>query len=90
MNVQLLAAKAEHYSNLGRYFYAEMVSGKHHASFAFAPDYVQVCVHNASNRVWRGMGKRFATVEAAIANYKTAAVRSMIEEAARMNLAEAA
>lgn len=42
-------------------------------------DEVRVIVKNASHRVWRGAGKRFDTMDEAIANYRSAAVRSMLE-----------
>lgn len=66
------------------YLYVEMVCGKHSALVVVcrgATNYVQVIVQNAMNRAWRGMGKRFANVETAVAAYKTQAVRSMIETA---------
>jgi hypothetical protein len=85
MNIQIVNASSKTYSNIGRYFFAEMIAGKHHASFAFGPLGVQVCVHNAANRAWKGLGKQFSSTEAALANYKTAEIRSMIQEAARMS-----
>ena len=69
------------------YFYATMADGKHEATITVCRGdfgYIGVCVHNAANRAWRGLGKQFPTVEAALANYKTPAIRSMIEEAVRM------
>jgi hypothetical protein len=66
------------------YLYVELVCGKHAALVVVckgASNYVQVIVQNAMNRAWRGMGRRFATVDAALAAYKTAAVRTMIETA---------
>lgn len=66
------------------YLYVELVCGKHAALVVVcrgASNYVQVIVQNAMNRAWRGMGKRFATVEAAVAAYKTDAIRSMITTA---------
>lgn len=66
------------------YLYVEMQCGKHSALVVVcrgASNYVQVVVQNAVNRAWRGMGKRFANVEAAIAAYKTEAIRTMIETA---------
>lgn len=69
------------------YLYVEMICGKHAALVVVcrgATNYVQVIVQNAMNRAWRGMGKRFATAEAALASYKTAAIRSMIETACGM------
>jgi len=67
-----------------QYTYVEMSCGKHSALVVVcrcATNYVQVVVQNAMNRAWRGMGKRFATVEAATAAYKTDAIRGMIETA---------
>jgi len=69
------------------YLYVELVCGKHSALVVVckgASNYVQVIVQNAMNRAWRGMGRRFATVDAALAAYKTAAVRTMIETACEM------
>ena len=69
------------------YLYVELVCGKHSALVVVckgASNYVQVIVQNAMNRAWRGMGRRFATVDAALAAYKTAAVRTMIEAACEM------
>lgn len=69
------------------YLYVEMQCGKHSALVVVcrgATNYVQVVVQNAVNRAWRGMGKRFATAEAAVAAYKTEAIRSMIQTACGM------
>lgn len=66
------------------YLYVELQCGKHSALVVVcrgATSYVQVVVQNAMNRAWRGMGKRFATAEAAVAAYKTDAIRCMIETA---------
>jgi hypothetical protein len=66
------------------YLYVEMQCGKHAALVVVcrgATNYVQVVVQNAMNRAWRGMGKRFSTAEAAMAAYKTDAIRSMIQTA---------
>ena len=70
-----------------QYLYVEMQCGKHSALVVVcrgATNYVQVVVQNAVNRAWRGMGKRFATAEAAVAAYKTEAIRSMIQTACGM------
>lgn len=42
---------------------------------------VQVCTKNAAHKVWRGMGKRFDSKETAIANYKSAEMKAIIETA---------
>lgn len=43
--------------------------------------YVQVFVNNASHQAWRGMGKRFDSLDLAIANYKSSAVKAMLSYA---------
>lgn len=66
------------------YLYVEMTCGKHSALVVVcrgATNYVQVVVQNAMNRAWKGMGKRFATADAALKAYKTDAIRSMIQTA---------
>lgn len=42
---------------------------------------VRICVKNASHRVWRGFGKHFDTVEAALENYKSAKAKTLIRAA---------
>jgi hypothetical protein len=85
VEVQIINHRVKLYPNLGRYFYVELRLGKRHLSVVITPHNVQVCVHNASNRVWRGMGKSFPALEAALDNYSTPAVRSMIEFAGQLN-----
>lgn len=81
-DIQVLNSDGKTYANLGRYFYCEMRAGKHHVSVTVAPNHLQVIVYNASNRCWRGMGKQFPDLAAALAYYKTADVRAMLEFAA--------
>ena len=72
------------------YLYVEMTCGKHAALVVVcrgATDYVQVVVQNAMNRAWRGMGKRFASLDSALKAYKTDAIRSMISTACEMQMA---
>lgn len=83
--MQIESQKVEVYKNLGRYFFVTLTHGKHSASFAFKPAGVQIMVHNAANRAWKGMGKEFATVEKAVANYKNESIQAMILEASRLN-----
>lgn len=69
------------------YTYVEMACEKHSALVVVvkgARNYIQVIVQNASNRAWKKFGKEFATVADAVKNYKTAAIRSMIEHAAEI------
>ena len=63
------------------YLYVEMQCGKHAALVVVcrgASNYVQVVVQNAMNKAWKGMGKRFASLELALKSYKTEAIRGMI------------
>ena len=83
--VQIIQTKAETYSTLGRYFYVTLTSGNHSASVVVAPNHLQVVVHNASNRAWRGMGRRCENLEAALAAYKSDAVRDMIRVAVELS-----
>lgn len=87
MEILVKSAKAETYSNLGRYFYADMQSGKHCVFVCVKPRGIQVIVQNDAHRVWRGMGKEFPSVEAACANYKTGAIKAMIQHANQLSVA---
>jgi CRISPR/Cas system-associated protein Csx1 len=72
------------------YLYVEMQCGKHAAIVVVcrgATNYVQVVVQNAMNRAWRGMGKRFASLDAALKAYKTDAIKEMISTACEMQAA---
>ena len=72
------------------YLYVEMQCGKHAALVVVckgATNYVQVIVQNAMNRAWRGMGKRFANLDAALKAYKTDAIKGMISTACEMQAA---
>jgi len=72
------------------YLYVEMQCGKHAAIVVVcrgATNYVQVVVQNAMNRAWRGMGKRFASLDAALRAYKTDAIKAMISTACEMQAA---
>jgi hypothetical protein len=69
------------------YLYVTMETEKHSATITVCrgeSGYIGVCVHNAANRVWRKFGKQFATAADAIANYKTPAIKAMIETACEM------
>jgi hypothetical protein len=79
--MQILKTHSQQLSNLGRYFYFEAQDGRHRVLVCVAPNHLQVIVQNSSHQAWRGMGKRFETIAAAIANYKTAEVRRIIEVA---------
>ena len=62
--------------------YVEMSSGSKSALFVVTTgevNYVRVIVQNASHRAWKGMGKQFPTIAAAIENYKSADVKAMLE-----------
>jgi len=85
MNIEIVNAKVEQFANLGRYFFAELRCGKQHMSVVVGSGRVQACVHNASNRVWKGLGKSFESFDKARANYKSAEVLAMINEAERLD-----
>lgn len=87
--IEIKDTKVETYSNLGRYFYADMSNGKHSLAVAIKPHGVQVVVCNASHRAWRRMGKEFPTMDAALAYYRTDAIRAMLTRAAELNKAAA-
>jgi len=72
------------------YLYVEMQCGNHAALVVVckgATNYVQVIVQNAMHRAWRGMGKRFASLESAMKSYKTEAIRGMIATACEIPVA---
>lgn len=57
----------------------------HEATRAFvsiSPDGVRVLVQNASHRVFRRSGRHFPTFDAAIAHYKSAAMKAILHTAA--------
>ena len=60
----------------------ELTCGKQSAHIWVTPHYAMVCNLNASHRAWGGLGKRFDSLEAALAGYKSAAMRAMIQTAA--------
>jgi hypothetical protein len=88
--IQIIKTNDTTHTNIGRYFMAEMQSGKHSVIVVVAPNYLQIVVQNASNRAWRGMGKHFPTLEVALAAYKTAEIRAMISHAVEMSKQTAA
>lgn len=88
--IQIIKTDDTTHTNIGRYFMVEMQSGKHSVIVVVAPNYLQIVVQNASNRAWRGVGKHFATLELALAAYKTPAIREMISHAVEMSKQKAA
>lgn len=86
-SVQILEVSDKTYPNVGRYYIAEMQSGKHRATVC-VHNGVRVIVHNASNRCWRGMGRHFADSAAALSHYRTPEVRAMIETAIAKSVTE--
>lgn len=60
----------------------EISCGKKSAHIWVRPNLVMVCCLNASHRAWGGLGKRFDSIEAAIAGYKSAEMKSILEAAA--------
>lgn len=84
MQIQIDHYTDQAYANLGRYVHVTMTAGKHHATVVIAPQYVQVCVHNASNRTWRGLGRQFRSLEEAVSHYKAPAVQQMVRTAQQL------
>ena len=83
MQIIVTDHSAKSYST-GDYLFIGMTCGKHSATVVVCTgkrSYVQVVVHNAANRCWRGMGKDFDDRESAKANYKTGEIRAMIDYA---------
>lgn len=60
----------------------ELTCGKQSAHIWVTPHYAMVCNLNSSHRAWGGLGKRFDNLEAAMAGYKSASMRAMIQTAA--------
>lgn len=61
----------------------EITCGKTSAFVAIEKDgRTNVCAYNNSHKVWRGAGRMFRTVAEAVANYKSAEMRAIIETAA--------
>ena len=83
-DIQVINASSKTYSHLGRYFFAELSCGKHSVLVEVAPKHLQVLVQNAMHRAWRGMGRQFANLEAALAWYKTPEIRSMVSAAVEL------
>lgn len=67
-----------------RYVYVTLSTDRHRVFVSFGPFEVRVVVMNSSHRAWRGMGKGFKDTAAAVANYKTGAIRALIEHAAQL------
>ena len=71
--------------------HVELACGKKAAylGFNFKHGFIDVCVQNASHRVWRGMGRTFRSFAEAIDAYKSPEVKAMIrhlEDMARPKL----
>jgi hypothetical protein len=74
-------------SQQGDYFTVELTDGKRALSVVFSPspyNPIHVLVLNASHKAYRGTGRQFQTVAAAIAGYKTEGVQAMIRHAAEL------
>lgn len=79
------SAKETIYPNLGRYFIAELVNGKHSLCVSVSPNGLQVLVANASHKAWRGMGRSFANLSEALDYYRTPEIRDMVAAAVRIS-----
>jgi len=60
---------------------AEVVICKHNGR-------INVCCNNAAHKVWKGMGKWFASVEEAMQNYRSPQMRLIIGQASLAFLAQ--
>lgn len=85
MMIQTSSARATHYPNLGRYFFAELTAGKHSIAVSASAQEVRVILNNASHRAFGGMGRGFNSWAEAIEGYRTPAVRAMLVEAQRLD-----
>lgn len=63
------------------YTYISLSCEKMSANVAVGPHGVRVVNRNASHRAWGGMGKQFDNFAEAKANYKSSAMKSIIEAA---------
>lgn len=86
--VEIVQWSRQHYDNTGGYYSAEARCGKHSvlvvvadgiSRFGRGRPYVRVCVQNASNRAWRGMGNEYANEAAAVEHFRTAEVKAIIQ-----------
>ena len=87
MDVLITEDRTQTFSNLGLYRFVTVQSGSHTVSIMDASNaghpYVQVIVEsNASHKAWRGMGRKFNTLAAAIAHYKTPAIKAALQAVA--------
>lgn len=90
MTIQIIDTRSEFYPNTSTtYQTTEMACGKHAIAVMKVtpgdgrPATWNVNVSsNAAARVWRSMGRTFATPADAVAHYKTPEIRAMIEHAA--------
>jgi len=65
-------------------FYFSATCEKVSATVAIHSYGVQVVCQNAAHKVWRGSGKFFPTIAAAIDNYKSGEMKAIIQAAADM------
>lgn len=62
--------------------YATMTCGKTSAYIGVNRwGHWNVCVNNSSHKIWRGIGKVFASHEAALAAYKSAEMKAILNHA---------
>jgi hypothetical protein len=76
--MQIIESKVEN----GNRWIKAIVKGTTQAQCFISPNYVQVCVMNASNKAYRGAGRCFSNVFEAISAYKSQAVKDMIKHCA--------
>lgn len=69
-------------SQAGTSHYVEATCENTSALVVIEKDGVRVICQNAMHRAWGGSGRHFPTVEAAVAGYKSGAMKSIIQAAA--------
>lgn len=85
MVLRIIEEKHQTFNNLGRYLFGQYDVAPCPVTVVIAPSHVCVCVQNAANRAWRGLGRTFHGADAvtrALAAYKGAGVRLAIQHAA--------
>ena len=93
MQVQIVKTITQTPEEGRRILYADLSCGKHSAFVQISSgpkswhNEVRVVVKNSSWKTWRGFGRAFKTAGEALAAYKTAAVREMIQTAAEIHAA---
>lgn len=78
--VQIIESNITKYNNLGEVHTADVKSGNHHLVVVLylRTGKVNVVNMNASHNAWNGLGKFFDSLDEAVNNYKTQAIKDCI------------